>query len=238
MAATGHTYVVEKKCPICEQMTHVTKVRSRLLAETTDEDFCVHYKDFNPYLYNIWVCEHCGFAAAEKEFIKPMAARPKKKIKDFLDQRSVGFAFHEERGLPEAVASYKLAIYFSEMIDMSYAHCAGLYLRLGWVYRLAGDTEKEVPMLEKAAELYDQSVMTERYPIGSMTDNMAIFLVGAIYYRTGNLEKATQYLSRIMSDNNVRTMDPKVYERARDLWQDIRSRSDDESAAEPTETAE
>ena len=72
--AESFTFVVEKQCPICEQMTHVTKTRSRVIVEKTDVDLCTHYKDFNPYLYTICVCEHCGYAADEKTFMREMNA--------------------------------------------------------------------------------------------------------------------------------------------------------------------
>ena len=220
--AEGFTFVVEKPCPICGKKTHVTKTRSRIIVEKTDVDLCTHYKDFNPYLYTIWVCEHCGYAADEKTFMAAMPARSKEKITEFLQGRNVNFKFAETRGVPEAVASYKLAIYYAEMTEASLAHRAGLYMKLAWVYRLAGDEENEKPFLRKAAELYDQSVMTERYPIGQMSDTMAIFLVGAIYYELGETETATQYISRLISDQNLRATDPQMYDRARSLWTDVR----------------
>ena len=220
--AEGFTFVVEKPCPICGENTRVTKTRSRIIVEKTDRDFCTHYKDFNPYLYTIWVCEHCGYAADEKTFLTPLPTRHKEKIANFLRLKHVGFKFTETRGVPEAVASYRLAIYYAEMIGASLAQRAGMYLKLAWIYRIAGDAENEKPLLRKAAELYDQSVMTERYPIGPMTDTMAIFLVGAIYYELGEIETATQYISRLISDQNLRTTDPQIYERARSLWTDVR----------------
>ncbi|MBQ8699506.1 MAG: DUF2225 domain-containing protein [Schwartzia sp.] len=220
--AEGFTFVVEKVCPICGQKTRVTKTRSRVIVEKTDVDLCTHYKGFNPYLYTIWVCEHCGYAADEKTFLAPMPVSQKETIANFLQSRHVNFKFTETRGVPEAVASYKLAIYFAEMIHSSLAHCAGLYMKLAWVYRIAGDTEHETPFLRKAAELYDQSVMTERYPIGQMSDSMAIFLVGALYYEIGEIETATQYISRLIGDQTLRATDPQVYERARALWTDVR----------------
>lgn len=220
--AEGFTFVVEKQCPVCEQQTRVTKTRSRVIVEKTDVDLCTHYKGFNPYLYTIWVCEHCGYAADEKTFMTPLPARHKEMLMKFLLAKHVKFKFTETRGVPEAVAAYRLAIYYEEMINASLAHRAGMYLKLAWIYRLAGDAENERPLLRKAAELYDQSVMTERYPIGQMTDTMAIFLVGALYYELGEIETATQYISRLISDQNLRTTDPQIYERARSLWTDVR----------------
>ena len=220
--AQEYTYVVEKPCPVCGEKTHVIKARSRLIAEKTDWDYCTWYKDFNPYLYTIWVCEHCGFAADEKTFLAPLPDRYRTKLKEFVTKRHIAFKFQEVRGLPEAVASYKLAILFAEMKDETMAHQAGLYLKLAWVFRIAGNADEEKANLLKAAELYEQSVMKERYPIGPMTDSMAIYLTGACYYMAGQPEQSTQYISRLMGDQELRGAEPKLFERARDLWQDIR----------------
>ena len=67
--STEFTFVVEKSCPICGKSTRVVKVKSRLVATQVDNDYCCHYRDFDPYLYHIWVCEPCGFAADEKVFL-------------------------------------------------------------------------------------------------------------------------------------------------------------------------
>ena len=141
--AVGNTFVVEKTCPICGETVRVVKVRSRQIVERTDEDFCAHYKDFNPYYYTIWVCEKCGYAADEKHFLAVMPERNKQKIQEFLNGRSIGFQFVETRGLPEAVASFKLAIFYAELIGAPLSHRAGLYLELAWLYRDAEDQEKE-----------------------------------------------------------------------------------------------
>ncbi|MCR5757824.1 MAG: DUF2225 domain-containing protein [Selenomonas sp.] len=221
------TFTVEKPCPICGESTRVVKTKSKLTVERTDEDFCVHYKDFNPYLYKIWFCEKCGYAADEKTFLGSMPVVHKKKIKEFLDQRKLGMQFVEEREVPDAVAAYKLAIFYAEMTDQPLAKRAGMYLGLGWIYRYSGEQEKEYEMMQKAAELYDQSIMTERYPQNGMSDDTAVYLVGAIYYRMGEYEKATQYLSRLIGDQSLRDKDIQLYKRARDLWQTIREDKED-----------
>ena len=216
------TFTVEKKCPICDETTRVVKTKSKLSVERTDEDFCVHYKDFNPYLYKIWFCEKCGYAADEKTFLGSMPVVHKKKIKEFLDSRKLGMQFVEERGVPDAVAAYKLAIYYAEMIEQPLAKRAGMYLGLAWIYRYSGEQDKEMEMMQKAAELYDQSLMTERFPQNGMSDDTAVYLVGAIYYRMKDYEKSTQYLSRLIGDQSLRDRDIQLYKRARDLWQSVR----------------
>ncbi len=223
-----YTFTVEKKCPICGETTRVVKVKSKLLAEHTDEDFCVHYKDFNPYFYKIWFCEHCGFAADEKTFLGSIPLMHKRKIQEFLNSRKLGLKFVEERQVPDAVASFKLAIFYAELTGQSLAKRAGLYLELGWIYRASEEKEREDEMLERAISLYDRSLMTERYPINGLSDNTVIYLIGAIYYRLHDFEKSTQYLSRIIGDQRIRDEDIVLYKRARDLWQRVREEKKEE----------
>lgn len=224
-----YTFTVEKKCPVCGETTRVVKVKSKLLAERTDEDFCVHYKDFNPYFYKIWFCEHCGFAADEKTFLGSIPLTHKRKIQEFLSSRKLGLKFVEERQVPDAVASFKLAIFYAELTGQSLAKRAGLYLELGWIYRASEEKEREDEMLERAISLYDRSLMTERYPINGLSDNTVIYLIGALYYRLHDFEKSTQYLSRIIGDQRIRDEDIVLYKRARDLWQRVREEKKEEA---------
>lgn len=224
-----YTFTVEKKCPVCGETTRVVKVKSKLLAERTDEDFCVHYKDFNPYFYKIWFCEHCGFAADEKTFLGSIPLTHKRKIQEFLNSRKLGLKFVEERQVPDAVASFKLAIFYAELTGQSLAKRAGLYLELGWIYRASEEKEREGEMLERAISLYDRSLMAERYPINGLSDNTVIYLIGAIYYRLHDFEKSTQYLSRIIGDQRIRDEDIVLYKRARDLWQRVREENKEEA---------
>ena len=216
------TYVVERECPICGKVTRIVKTKSRLLAQQVDEDFCVHYKGFNPYYYKIWFCEHCGYAADEKRFTSPMASRKKQKVREFLEQKKIGIPFEEERTLPDAIAFYKLAIFYEELMDSPLNARAGLYLAMSWIYRESGEKAKEEDAMLHAAELYDRSLATEAYPFGKMTDNLAMYLVGAIYYRLKDYEKTAQHLSRIISDQKIRNSDFATFKKARDLWQDVK----------------
>ncbi len=227
-----YTFVVSKTCPVCGESTRVVKTKSKLLKESMDEDFCIHYKDFNPYFYTIWFCEHCGFAAEERTFLAPMPKRHKQIIQDFLSKRQMNLSFQEERTVPDAVASFKLAIFYAQLLHQSYERQAGLMLELAWVYRSSGERDKEEKALKDAADLYDTSLMKERYPINGKTDNFVIYLIGAIYYRLHDFEKTTQYLSRIVGNQGIRSEDPQVYNMARKLWLDIR---EDQKGGTPTE---
>ena len=220
-----YTYTVEKPCPVCGEKTHVTKLKARLITLETDEDFCVHYEGVNPYRYRVWLCEHCGFAADEKQFTEePLSARDKTKVKELLEGRKINLPYTEERTVEDAIRAYKLGIYFAERLGWTLQKQAGYCMGMAWVYRDTEEHDKEAEVLRCAAELYEKSVMTEHYPINGMSDSMALYIAGAAYYRLGDYEKATQMLSQIMSDQEVRKNDVKLFERTQNLWLDLREK--------------
>ena len=231
-----YTFTVNKDCPVCGESTRVVKVKSRLPVTKTDLDFCVHYENFNPYFYRIWFCEHCGYAADEKHFLANMSSRKRDKLWQVLGRHKLAMEFTEERGVPEAVASYMMAIHYAEIVGESYNTLASLHLALAWVYRDSGEKEKEVAEMHRAADLYDISLNKERYPIGNMSDDMVIYLVGAIYYMLNEKDKTLQYLSRLIGDKGVRVSDRKLYDKVRDLWQDVRAEKEKEKAAKADST--
>lgn len=219
---SGFTYAVQKKCPVCGEETQVAKLKARLSVEKTDEDFCVHYKEVKASLYHIWVCEHCSFAADEKTFAEVFPDRKKDKILGFVAGRPSPLPFSLERTERDAEISFMLALFYAQLTDESLAKQAGLYLHWAWAYRETGNEEKEMRALGHAAHLYEQSVMRERYPIGTMTDNMATFLSGVIYYRMHDIDRAIPFLSHLMGDKSLRENEKKLFEKVRDLWQAIR----------------
>ena len=94
---------------------------------------------------------------------------------------------------------------------------------MAWIFREAGDQTQENEFLAKAVEFYEEALMKESFPIGELTDNAVVYLVAAIYNRLGDKKKATSYLSKLISDQGVREREPRIYDKARDLWGDMRA---------------
>ena len=233
--SSEHTFLVKKSCPVCGQITRAVKVKSRLFASRVDSDYCCHYGQFNPYLYNIWVCEHCGFAADEKVFLSAMPASHKELLKKALAAKHVHFEFEEVRSVPDGIASLKLAIYCAELVGAPLARQAGLVMRLAWIYRIDGQEDKEIETMKQALGLYVRSLETELYPIDHLTDNMVMYLVGALYARIGENKKAVMYLSRLVDDKYGTAREPKLVMDARKLWQQVR---EEEQKKQPPKAAE
>ncbi len=214
--------VVEKDCPICGKKTRVIQSKTRLVVDKQDIDFCTHYKNYNPYLNSIWACEKCGYVADEVRFQERIPDRIRKLIKAFLSKNDLKTPFAEIRDKDEALTLYEIAIYLNRMFEHSKGRQGLLYQKMAWICRLENDTEKEKEYLLNCAELLEQSVLNERYPIGKVTDDTATYIIGVNYYMLNQFDKATKFLGNIITASNIRTSSPKLYEKARDIWQDIR----------------
>ena len=225
MAEIEKTFVVEKICPVCEKEFRVVKTRSRIMVTKRDDDGCTHYEDFNPYYYTVWVCEHCGFAADEMTFTTKIPDRHLTILRAVLLTKNIKIPFVEERTLENAATAFRLAIKFQELIRGKSSKRAKYAHQMAWIYREAGDKTQEDECLTKAAEFYGDALMRESFPIGELTDNAVMYLIAAIYNRLGNRKKATSYLSKLISDQGVREREPRVHDKARDLWGDMRAAS-------------
>lgn len=221
--AVDKTFVVEKICPVCEQKMRVVKTRSRIMVTSRDDDACTHYKDFNPYYYTVWICENCGFAADEKTFTTKMPDRHLTILRAVLLTKNIKVPFAAERSIENASTAFRLALKYQDLIHGKASKKAKYAHQLAWVYREAGDVAQEHEFLAKAAKYYEEALATEHFPVDALTDNAVIYLIAAIYRRLGEPDKATPYLSKLIGDQGVRQRDPRVFDKARDLWSDIRA---------------
>lgn len=218
-----YLYTVEKACALCNKEFTLTKVRSRLLKVKQDTDFCTYYSGINPYYYSIWVCPHCGYAAPDSHFDE-LTTEQKEKLASFLKTRKVNVDFRGTRTCEQAIATYKLAIYFYELLSSRPSRpsrLGGMYLKLAWLYRESEKQPEEQQALAKAVENYERALSTERLPIGNLTEVALTYLVGDLYRRIGEYEKALPYFNKIISSQQAK-MERNIYNLARDVWQEIR----------------
>lgn len=210
-------YEVDKNCPVCANTFKVTKVRSRLVMKKQDTDFCTYYQEVNPYYYLIWVCPHCGFAAQEKDFEQSVHAS----VKKFLSGRKVNIDFSGTRTVEQAINAYKLAIFYGEMAGTQNSKLAGLYLRLGWLYRESARETEEKAALQRAIDNYEKSMDYERFPIGGMSEVSMNYLLGELYRRVDKIDVALSYYNRVVSSPMAKS-ERRILDMARNAWQDAR----------------
>jgi uncharacterized protein (DUF2225 family) len=225
------TYLVEKECPVCQKKFNVTRTRGRQVLVKQDSDLCSHFQGINPYYYTIWVCSNCGYAAADTYF-DDLSVAAKDKIAKFLAARQVNVNYSGERTRDQAIATYKLAIFFADLVAAPASKLAELYLKLGWLYREGENAEEEKAAIAKAGEYYEQALLRERLPIGGTLSEAAVsYLIGELARRVGDNEKALLYLGKVVGSPTAK-LEPRVVNLARDAWHEARAARDQEKAAE------
>lgn len=215
-------YSIDKTCPICEKTFKVTRMRGRQILLKQDSDFCSWFKDVNPYYYSIWVCPHCNYASTEDHFEKIYPPTNEKLKKALQEYQEPHIDLCGERDAAQALASYEQAIFCCEAIGAPASRLAELYLKMSWICRQNERADDEKTFLEKASAKYDEALSRERLPIGNLSGLAVTYLIGDMSRRLGNLEKASLYFSKIISDPMAK-MEPKILNITRDAWQEIRA---------------
>jgi uncharacterized protein (DUF2225 family) len=216
----NYLYPTQKTCVICGAEFTVTKVRSRLSMVKQDSDFCTYYSEINPNYYAIWVCPHCGYAAQDTYFEEePKSAAA---IKNFLATRKVNVNYAGERTWSQALATYKLAIFFAEMAGVLPSRLGGLYLKTAWLYREKEQNDEELALLDKAREYYEQAFLKEKMPVGNLSELTLEYLCGELLRRTGKLPEALNYLGKVVTNPKAK-QEKRIHELAREAWNEARA---------------
>jgi uncharacterized protein (DUF2225 family) len=185
-----------------------------------DSDFCTHYQEVNPNFYSVWVCPHCGYAGYDAYFAE-LSQGACNKIAEFLASREVHVDFSGKRTCEEAIKTFKLALFYASLANLSDSRKATLYLRLGWLYRELQQQPEELEALDKAREYYEQALLKERTPIGNMSSITIEYLIGELYRLTGKFDEALSYLGKVVADRQAK-LERRVLEMAREAWHKAR----------------
>ncbi|MCX7970441.1 MAG: DUF2225 domain-containing protein [Negativicutes bacterium] len=208
-------YETEKQCPVCGETFKTMKVRSRLTRIRQDADFCTYFKETNPYYYSICVCNHCGFAAPDNSF-SDISDSDAIKLKKYLQEKNLRVDFTSVRDWRQAMATYKLAVFFSEMMNVMPSRLAQIYMKMAWLHREAGSWDEEKEALRKAAEYWDKATRREKFPIANLSETVIMYIIGEALRRIGEYEQALLFLSKVVFKRS--TDEKQIIELAKEAW--------------------
>lgn len=193
----------EVSCPICGNsfITHNYRTKS-LNIINKESDFHEIYEVINPLVFDMWVCPECYYAAKKEDFENIDV----KLIERFVKDRSLRKKIAENadfklmRNYETGIISYELAINCYENRKPSSAFLGSLYLKAAWIAREKGDSDKEKKYLTEVAARYEQSLSVGEKTGGQLSELGLIYLLGEIYRRVGDIDKAGKYFMRVISD--------------------------------------
>ena len=215
----------EKKieCFNCKKSFSSLKVRSKTIkVEHTESDFQPIYAEntVNGYFYNVFVCEHCGFAFTE-DFTKYFAPGVQQEIQDKITKNWVNHSLGGERSLSEAIQAYKLALLSGVTKKEKFVTTAGLALRLAWLNRSVNNEVQERRFLKIARDYYMNSYSNEDYSSTQMSEMRILYMIGELSRRIEDFGNATRYFSKVIEKQNVGG-EAKLIEMAKEQWNKLR----------------
>lgn len=221
-------YDKEIKCPLCESKYTSKKIRSRYTrVKKVHTDFYTEYKDdeYNPYLYEVFVCPSCGYAHTDA-FTEQILPANKKLLEDQLKNWN-GKDYSGTRTMSEAIDTYKLAIISGNVKQEKNVVLAGLSLRIAWLYRLKESQELEDRFLKMALKQYETSYLNSDYTGSKMSEMKLIYILGELFRRCAQYDKSIRYFSMVVNHKN-RALEKNTVNMARDQWHLARDESKQE----------
>jgi len=204
-------------CPVCgNTFTSPTVKASAYRILEKDSDFFIRYSLINPYFYDVWICNSCGYAAIKTDFDSL------RYLEIELVKKSISPKWHA-RTYPDiynvniAIERYKLSLLNYTVINAKSSKKAINCLKLAWMYRLI-DTpqaiEMELKFLNQALAGLSDAYYSEAFPIGGMDKYSVMYLIGELTRRTGHSEDSLIWFSNVITTPNVRL---SLKELARDM---------------------
>ncbi|MEK3976009.1 DUF2225 domain-containing protein [Psychrobacillus sp. FSL K6-1267] len=216
-------YQKDIECLHCKNKFKSTKIRSKFIkVESHETDFQPIYqnKDINPLLYNVFVCEHCGFSFTD-DFTKYFAPGLKEIIKEKISTNWIPRSYGDVRTIQDGITTYKLGILCGTLKKEKFVSIAGLALRTAWLYRIMENKEDENRFLEIARDRYSDSYSSEDYNGTQMSETRIIYMIAELSRRIGDRELATRYFSKVIEKQST-SIEPKLIEMAKERWQEMR----------------
>lgn len=214
------------ECPVCGTKFKVKALKSSAYRiGKKHSDFYVSYNLVNPYFYDVWICNECGYSALKSDFEK-IKYHQIDQVKEKISSRWVAKDYPETYDVDIAIERYKLALLNYWAIDSKSSMKAMTCLKIAWMYRVKEDTDNEKLFLTKAKEGFDDAYFNEDMPIYGMDRFTVMYLIGELNRRIGKNDEALSWFSKVITSAAAKQ---KIKEMCRDQKDLIKY---DEAAAE------
>lgn len=228
-----HIFDKEVKCPVCAHDFKVKIVKSSSQRiKKKHSDFCVDYDVINPYFYDVWLCNYCGYSNMKADFGK-IKEYQKALISLKVTSKWQGKTYPEVYDVAIAIERYKLALYNCVVIESVSSRKAMNCLKIAWMYRLTQDKDNEFLFLSEAIKGFNDAFVNESTPIYGMNNGTLMYLIGELYRRVNDFDNANLWFSKLITSNNAEQKIKEMSRTQRDLIKEVqRNNKKDELEAQ------
>jgi uncharacterized protein len=201
-------YLSTVTCPVCQNIFKEKTVKSSSIRiASKDTDFFIRYSVINPYFYDVWICNKCGYSALKSDFPKIREIETKL-ILDKITSKFKVKEYPEFYDIDIAIERYKMALINAVYMESRASKKAILCLKLAWMYRLMESEfgrEMERTFLKEAVTGLEEAYMKEPFPIYGMNSYTTMYLIGEINRRLSNYSIALTWFSNLITSRGVKS---------------------------------
>ncbi|AKA71013.1 DUF2225 domain-containing protein [Clostridium scatologenes] len=228
-------YNREVTCPVCDNVFKTKAVKTsaaRILRK--DSDSFIIFDVINPYFYDVWICNKCGYAAMKRDFNKIRNSETelvKEKIKPKWHPKT----YPDVYNVNIAIERFKLSLLNYYVIDAKASKKAMNCLKIAWMYRLLKDSENETTFLKQALEGFNSAYFNEGFPLYNMDKFTSMYIIGELNRRLGNNDESLKWFSQIITAPGAPS---KLKDKSRDQRDLIKEAEDLEKSADKSNADE
>ncbi|EDK35597.1 DUF2225 domain-containing protein [Clostridium kluyveri] len=200
-------------CPVCSTVFNARAIKKssyRILKK--DSDFFIRYSIINPYFYDVWVCNRCGYASIKNDFER-LSDFDANIIRIEISPKWHSKNYPEVYNLNLAIQRYKLSLLNYDIIKARSSKKANNLIKLAWMFRLKEDKKSELEYLNYALENFKNAYYNENFPISGMDIFTTMYLIGELCRRTGKEEESLIWFGQVIT---APTAPQKIKNMARD----------------------
>ena len=201
-----HNYLFDKTviCPVCGSIFKTTCVKSKSpRIDSKDSDFFIRYSPkVNPYFYDVWLCNSCGYAALKSDFENLRSFR-KELVMSNVTPKWTPREYPKILNEKNAVERYKLALVNAMLTSSPDSTKAMISLKIAWMFRLLDNKKMELSFIGQALEGFRDAYQNEVFPIYGLQRDSLTYLIGDLNRRIGNDDGALLWLSKTIVNTNA-----------------------------------
>lgn len=208
-----YLYDKEITCPVCHNVFRAKSVKTGgYRIAKVDSDFFINYNMVNPYFYDVWICDKCGYSAMKVDFEKIKNSQIDA-VKDNISKKWHKKEYPDIYDINIAIERFKLALLNYYITGSKASKKTFCCLKLAWMYRMLKDNDNEQLFLNQALEGLNAAYSQEEFPINGMNNFSCMYLLGELSRRVGKFDEANQWFSKVITAPSV---DKKIKDMARD----------------------
>lgn len=191
-------------CPVCNSTFKTACVKSKTpRIDSKDSDFFIRYtKKINPYFYDVWLCNSCGYAAMKSDFENLRTFR-KELVMSNVTPKWTPREYPRILDEKNAIERYKLALLNAMLTSSPDSTKAMISLKIAWMFRLLEDSNSEYTFLGQALEGFNDAYRNEPFPIYGMQRDSFMYLLGELNRRLGHDQDALLWFSKTIVNTNA-----------------------------------